>query len=176
MNLREEILQAKTKAAANKVCAWIGPSQERYDEVVKLFMADEMRLTQRAAWIVSTAAEPYPYLFEAHLELFIKQLLIPDLVVVKKRNILRILQFTDIPEEWQGYAADICFRFLGNVQEPIAVRAFAMTVVYNIGKKQPDLLPELRLMIEDMMPHGSSGIKARGRKILKEIDKIVGPK
>ena len=86
---------------------------------------------------------------------------------------MRIFNDVAIPEKWQGLAAERAFAFLGSADEPIAVRAFSMTVLFNIGKEQPDLLPELRLMIEDLLPYGSPGIKSRGRRTIQAIDKLL---
>lgn len=37
MNLRSEILAEHSKAQTNKIIQWIGSSQQRFDELMKLF-------------------------------------------------------------------------------------------------------------------------------------------
>jgi hypothetical protein len=79
------------------------------------------------------------------------------------------MQLADLPESLAGITADICFRYLRDHQEPIAVKAYAMTIIYNLSMKYPELGDELALTIEDMMPYGSPGIRNRGAKILKAL-------
>ena len=82
---------------------------------------------------------------------------------------MRALQYVDIPEKYQGKILDVCFRLLKSSDEPIAVKAFSMTVIFNLSKKYPDIIPELRATIKALMPNGSAGIKSRGNKVLKAI-------
>jgi len=79
------------------------------------------------------------------------------------------LQFADIPESLAGLTTDICFRLLQNHKEPIAVKAYAMTIIYNLSQQYPEISDELVLTIEDLLPFGSPGIKSRGMKIIKAI-------
>ena len=78
----------------------------------------------------------------------------------------------DIPDDLLGITADICFSFLNSCQEPVAIRAHSMTILYNIVKKYPELKEELKVSIEDQIPYGSAGIKNRGNKILKALEKL----
>ena len=64
----------------------------------------------------------------------------------------------------------ICFSFLQNPKEPIAVRVFSMTVLAQIAKKQPGLKKELTLMIEDQLPYAGPAFRSRARKVLWELN------
>ena len=88
------------------------------------------------------------------------------------RNIVRILEEVPVPEELEGALYDKCFKFLNDPDEPIAVRVFSMTVLFNIAKKHPEMLDELKQTIEMYMPHGSGGFKNRGGKIIAAIRKM----
>ena len=90
-----------------------------------------------------------------------------------KRNTVRLLQGVDLPEELMGRVVDICFKFLLDVKEPVAVRVFSMQVLYNICLKEPELADELRIVIEEFMPHGTAGFKSRGKRILKGLQKLL---
>ena len=48
-----------------------------------------------------------------------------------------------------------------------------MTVLYNLCKKEPDLANELRILIEEQMLYGTAGFKSRGKRILKELKKLL---
>ena len=90
----------------------------------------------------------------------------PDAI---NRNILRALQFVTLPEEHEGNILDVSFRLLNSPTEPVAVKAFSMTVIYNLTRKYPDIVPELKASIATLLPNGSMGIRSRGNKILKAI-------
>ena len=51
-----------------------------------------------------------------------------------------------------------------NIKEPVANKIFAMTVMYKIGAPYPELLSELKTIIETQMPYEKPGFKSRGRK------------
>ena len=75
------------------------------------------------------------------------------------RNILRLLQFVEIPKGYQGTVADLCFRFLRDRKVAVAIRAFSMTVLTHIARENPELETEIKLILEDQMPHGSAAFK-----------------
>lgn len=171
MDIKAALLQEHSKTQSLKIADYIGNSQERYDRLMELFLMEEYRVTQRAAWALQFATEAHPHLLDFHLRPVIENLQKPVHDAVK-RNTLRFLQFVDLPEDLLGLAADICFAFLDDPKEAIAIRVFAMTVCYNICLKEPELGNELRLIIEDHLPHGSAGFKSRGKKILKALKKV----
>jgi len=171
MNLREEILKEHSKAHTQYLAKTIGPDQDAFDQLIKLFLSNEYRVTQRAAWIVSHCTDNFPWLLDKHLKSIIENLQNPVHDAVK-RNTLRILQFKDIPEDLMGIAAEVSFQFLNSGREPIAIKAHSMTVLYNIVKKFPELKEELKISIEEQMPFGSAGFRSRGKKILAALEKI----
>lgn len=171
MNIREELLREHSKAQTLKIVHYINNDQQKFDELMYLFMNDVYRVTQRAAWVVSHCAEFHPSLVEKHLRPMLENLQNPVHVAVK-RNTVRVLQDIELPEELLGLAATICLDFLADPQEAIAVKAFSMQVVYNICLKEPDLAGELKLILEDLLPHASSGVKNRATKILKKLQKL----
>ena len=48
-----------------------------------------------------------------------------------------------------------------------------MTVLYNLSVNIPEIKNELKLLIEDLLPYGTAGIKSRGRKILAKLEKDI---
>ncbi len=169
MNLRDTILAEHSKKQMLKVVKHVGNNQQRFDELMKLFLASEYRVTQRAAWSVSYIATAHPNLIKKHLKKIIVNLKNPVHDAVK-RNTVRLLQFIDLPVSLHGITAAICFKFLNDMKEPIAVKVFSMTVLSNICKQHPELSNELRLSIEAQLPYGSAGFVSRAKKVLKGLD------
>lgn len=169
MNLEEEILKEHSKRNTVRLARWIGTDRRRFGELMGLFLKGEYRVTQRSAWIISQCADAHPGLILPYLDRMLDRMMEPGVHVAVKRNVVRLLQKIDIPRKLTGKVATICFDLLAAQQETVAVRCFSMTVLATIAQQEPDLKNEIRLMIEQQMPWGTAGIRARGRKILKEL-------
>lgn len=169
MDIRSEILKEHSKAQAKWISGFIGNNQSRFDELFNLFLNDEYRVTQRAGWVISHCADVRPHLIQPHLEALVNNLKKPKIHDAVMRNSLRILTEQDIPEHLQGPLLEICFDQLLSMKVPVAIKVHAMQVIYNISQNEPDLLNELKMVIEEQMPYGTAGFKSRGRKILKVI-------
>ncbi len=169
MNLLKEILHEHSRVLMLKIVTYVGSNPKRFGELVEIFLNGPYRVTQRAAWPLSNCVELHPELVNPHLNKLITFLGKADEHDSVKRNILRFLQFISIPKSLQGKSADLCFQFFRNSKEPVAIRVFAMTVLANLAKENPELKNEIIPMIEDQMPYGSAGFVSRGRKVLKEL-------
>lgn len=168
MKLWEEILKEHSRRQSEKIAAYIGDDEKRFAELMNLFLGNTYRVTQRAAWIVSICADRNPFLIEPFLSKMVNNLS-GDVHDAVKRNTLRIFQSIELPKKLWGKTADICFRFLMDAEEPIAVKVFAMTVAANICNHEPELKNELQLVIEDQLENASAGFKSRAKRILKKI-------
>jgi len=167
MNIKTALLQDYSKAQAQRIAAYIGSDPERFKLLMLLFLNGEYRVTQRAALVLRFCTENHPALAEPYMDELISNLERP-LPAAVKRNTVRYLQQACIPAHLQGRLADICFNYLTGA-EPIAVKAFAITVLANLAKTEPDLANELKIIIQDQMPHASPGFLARARKVLREL-------
>jgi hypothetical protein len=52
----------------------------------------------------------------------------------------------------------------------VAPQAFAITVLANIARTEPDLLKEFHVLVRHMLPYGTPAFRARARKIFKDLD------
>ncbi|MEJ7739002.1 MAG: hypothetical protein WKF97_16375 [Chitinophagaceae bacterium] len=167
MQLREEILKEHSKAQCTKIVEWIGDSQERFDQLFNLFLTDEYRVVQRAAWPLSYCSIAHSSLIYKHFGKLIRNLHKPSIHPAVKRNTIRLMQDLKIPEKYHGELMDICFTYIASTDEAVAVKAFALTVLQNLAKLYPDILPEIKLVIEDRWDHETPAFKSRAKKILK---------
>ncbi len=171
MNLLKSILKEHSRAMTHQIVDYIGSSPARFRELVNLFLAGPYRVTQRAAWPLSYCVRNHPDLIKPHLKKVLDHLKKTGIHDAVKRNTVRLLQDIKIPKSLQGRAADVCFEYLSNPKEPIAIRVFSMTVLANIAKENPELKNEIIPIIEDQLPYGSAGFRSRGMKVLKELKK-----
>ena len=171
MNIKEELLKEHSKNQTSKIVRYIGNDKTLFKELMELFFKEEYRVVQRAAWVVSCCGIKYPELIEPYFKKMLDKLKEPNIHNAVKRNIVKVWEEIEIPDELSGEVYDICFGYLQSLQEPIAVKAFSMTVLEKICLTYPELKNELKQTIEDMLPFGSAGIRARGKKILKHLSK-----
>lgn len=169
MNLREEILKEHSKEQCLKIVQWIRNSQERFDELFHLFLTGDYRVTQRAAWPLSYCVETHPELIKKNFSKLINNLRQPNLHNAIKRNTIRLLQYVDIPKKLQGQVMNICFGYVASPKEAVAVKAFSLTVLGNLAKLYPEILPEIKLLIEVQLPTQTAAFKSKAKHFLTEI-------
>ncbi len=170
-NLREQILKEHSKAQCSTIVNWVGVNQQRFDELFTLFLNDECRVVQRAAWPVSNCAIAHPNFIDRHWGSLIKKLQQPNLHNAVKRNSIRLLQDIAIPKKYQGQIMDICFKYVESPSEAVAVKAFSLTVLGNLAKQYPEIIPEIKLLIEEQMGRQTAAFKSRAKMFLKKVKK-----
>jgi hypothetical protein len=167
MELRAAILKEHSKAQCTKIVAWVGSSQTRFNTLFYLFLNDEYRVVQRAAWPVSYCVIAHPKFIQTHFASLIKNLQKPNLHNAIKRNSIRLLAHIDIPEKYQGTILDICFKYVESPTEAVAVIAFSLTVLGNLAKQHPEIIPEIKLLIAAQLPNQTAAFKSRAKQLLK---------
>ena len=172
MDIRAALLEEHSKEQTLKIVEFIGEDQDKLKLLMNLFLDDEYRVTQRAAWVVGHYFDKHLSFMEPYIDPMFDKIKDPKNHIAVRRNVLRLFQEIDLPEHIEGEIFELCYGFLVDAKEPIAVRVFSMGILFNIVKKIPELGEELKLAIEDHLPHGSSGFKSRGKKILKAIAKM----
>jgi hypothetical protein len=171
MVLRNQILKEHTKENCKAIVEWVGNDVSRFDELFNLFLNDEYRITQRAAWPMSYCAIANPELMKNKFEKLIENLRKPHLHDSIKRNTVRLLQSIVIPEEQEGAIMELCFNYVESPTEAVAIKAFSLTILGNLAKKYPEIIPEIKLLIHDQMFHQTAAFQGRAKKLLKEFDR-----
>ena len=169
MNLRKTILTEHSKANCNKIIKWVGENQLRFDELFYLFLNDEYRVVQRAAWPLSYIVIAHPRLIQKHFNKLLKNLHKPGIHDSVKRNTLRLLQEISIPGRFHGDVMNTCFDYIILPTEKPAIKAFSLTVLENLSKQYPDIKQELKTVIEDRWDFETAAFHSRAKKILKRL-------
>jgi len=58
---------------------------------------------------------------------------------------------------------DRCFRFIADLQEKPAIKAFALTVLHNLSQHYPEIVPEIKAIIADRLDYETPAFKARAK-------------
>ena len=63
---------------------------------------------------------------------------------------------------------DACFRYISVPGEAIAVKAFAFRVLENLSEIYPEIVPEIKLLIEENYKRETPAFKTRARIFLEK--------
>jgi hypothetical protein len=173
MEIEAELLKEHSRRQADRIVAWIGADAKRLKKLMDLFLEGEYLVTQRSAMAVGIFAERHPALVAPYLGRMLALMEEPGVHVAVRRCVVRILRDVHIPAGQLARVANLCFGYIASGDSPVAVKAFAMTVLARIARSKPDLGRELRLVIEQQLPYGSSGFRSCAARILREL--AAGP-
>jgi hypothetical protein len=150
-----------------QIAHYVGEDPDRFRELMRAFIEGPYRITQRAIHPVELCVKKKSQLIHPHLPELIKILYRKESDPSLVRNILRTLQFVDIPSRYQGKLFEKCMQLMSAPESPIAIKVFSMTVAANISSNLPELKNELSILISQRLPYESAGFISRGNKILK---------
>ena len=102
MDIRKALLQEQSKNQINKVVDYVGDNPARFKVLIDVFLSGPYRVTQRAARPMSYCVEHNPHLIRPHLRTILNYLKTPGISDAVKRNVIRLLQFVDIPKSLHG--------------------------------------------------------------------------
>lgn len=170
MNLQQELLREHSKSQVNKIIEWIGDDEERFTELLRLFLKGDYRTTQRAAWPLGWLGELHPEWLIPWTSKLIEKLRKQEHPAVA-RNILRVWSKTELPEEVHGEIANSCFLLVCDRKQPVAIRAYAMQVLGQLCNMHPELWQELRPIIEADIHEEKPAFVSVGRKLLKRFNR-----
>ena len=166
MDIRAALLAEHSKRQTAKIVDYIGDDPARFKGLMNNFLGDTYRVSQRAAWAVSNCIELHPELVKPYYSRLLSQLERDDSHVAVRRNVVRLLQFVEVPDRYQGRVFDACYKLFADVRQPVAVRVFSMTVAARIANGKPELLDELRLIAKDHPEAATAGFCSRARRVL----------
>ena len=167
------LMQHLSRRHMEYVAHCIGNNEEEFEQLMAIVLQGEEPVVQRAAWAMDACLEMYPELLSPYVETLIDAL--PGFSNNGvKRQVVKALAECDIPEKLEGQLADLCFHWLQSSAMPVAIKVHCMQILANITVRHPDLAVELQTVINEQIPRNSAGFASRGRKILTQMNVLVG--
>ena len=166
MHLEKLLAEEHSKQQCDRIVQYIGRDKERFAELMRLFFKGEYRITQRAAWPLSYVVRLYPEMIGPYFKPLLDNLDKKGIHVAVVRNTIRLLQDVEIPRKYHGRVMSRCFEYVALPETPIAVKAFSLTVLETLSKTYPDILPELKLLIEGQWDQAPPAFRVRARRIM----------
>jgi hypothetical protein len=141
------------------------------DDVVNLALSNEQPHARFACWILTHYLDECDKnALNEYVDRAIDFLPYPK-HTGQKREILRWLTICKIKTEKLGQLLDFCLEVLPDNSLPIAVKIHAMTIIDNIAKKEPEIIPEFAAIITDMLPYTTVGGDNKINKLLAKYKK-----
>jgi hypothetical protein len=168
MNIREKLAEGHSKTITAEIVDYVGQNEVRFKELLSCVLCDNMRLSHRASWALGDVSLRYPTLYNQHHRVLLDALKTKQNHNAIRRNIVRIYQFAEIPEEYEAELYDICLNFVADAEEMTAVKAFGMRVCERVIERYPEMKNEMLEIIKSNQAQWSSGLKNRGKKFLEK--------
>ena len=151
MDIYEKLLEVQSNKDRIKIAKFIGKDPSKFNEAVMLILIGDDRFVIRAFLTLNRVLDKYPNLILPHVDIMVARIEQEGAHVAYKRNVMRFLQYIDIPEHQKGRVLDLAMLYLIDPKEAIAVKVFSMQVALNLSLDYPNLLNELKLIIQDMI-------------------------
>ncbi|WEK34774.1 MAG: hypothetical protein P0Y53_19990 [Candidatus Pseudobacter hemicellulosilyticus] len=171
MDLRQTLLLPHSVDRRNQVISYVGKDPVRFKALASLFFSREQAIASKAGWAMGYIVQESPELLNPWFRQLIKLLEDPKAEEALHRHSVRMLQHVSIPERYHGQVMNTCFNWIADIQAPVAVKAFSLTVLHQLSQQYPDIRPELALIIRERWDQETAAFRSRGKKILKAIDK-----
>jgi hypothetical protein len=168
-HLERLLAEEHSKKQCDRIVKYIGKDKLRFAELMRLFFKGEYRITQRAAWPLGNIVRLHPGLITPYFKALLDNLDKKGLHVAVVRNTIRLLQDVEIPRKFHGRVMNKCFEYVAAPGTPVAVKAFALTVLSHLSLVYPEICDEVRLLIDDQWQQATPAFRSRARKVLKEM-------
>jgi hypothetical protein len=148
--------------------------QNRHEKLLVSYAFSENQiLSNRAIWVIAHCNEIDYSRIEPFYVPIIELLKRENLKDGEVRNILRLFQNQSVPTGHETFLLDYCFKLLREPTNTIAIRAFSITIIFNISKSYPELLNELSLLLNDIIANENSpGLLSRAKNTLRKINAV----
>lgn len=174
MDIRAQLLKGNSRTNAEAVALHVGTDPERFRELMRYMLDDDIRTGQLASQSVAIVCDNHPDLAKPFLKRLLNTLSEPVHEAVQ-RNSIRVMQTCTLPKALHGRITDTMFTVVANPERSIAQRAFAITVAGRMVKNYPELRGEFRLLLENVLRvDPGPAIRSRATKALKAITKKDG--
>ena len=168
-NLKEQLSGTLCKNFAEEFAYRILDNPESFPELYALTFNDNPKTAWRAMWVCEKVSYWFPEWFmDKRPELIQRTILCTN--HGSKRCLLNILLYLPIEEPISVEFLNFCLDRMLSPQEPIAIQAQCIKMAYELCKKEPELLPEFKYILENAEPeYYSKGIQTVIRNTLKQL-------
>lgn len=153
------------------ILAEVTRHKDIFNALIDHILDEDQAFNIGAPWVLSYAGVRKPDWFWERFNDLVEHLT-PNTHQAVFRAISRVLKFISIPEDQVAPVINICMFWIEDPKQSIAVKAFSLHTMSKLIYQVPEICPELRFLIESILPYASSGLKNAGNKVLQKIEKL----
>jgi hypothetical protein len=172
--LLDSLLPDTSRLTADIAVEFIIEHPRVFRDFLDASMIQEYPLSMRASRVIYLVAREKPHLIKP----YIKEILdtfpgLHDQSVI--RNLLHIFDnFIDIlPEKQLGQLLSLCFSYVEDLHQAIAVRTYSLKLLYLISQQLPGIKPELVAIINFHLPESPNAFKSQAKQIIRKLNKEI---
>ncbi len=154
-----------SKATTDRIVAWVGAERAHFAELVAIVLGPDALLAQRAAWPMNYCVEHHPQLLRPHAAALVALLGRRSDHPALRRNVFRMLSLTSVPAGLETEVFSAALDALGADDEPVAVKAYAMTLLAELAPLFPGSEGEIRALVCEQLPRQSAAFRSRARHL-----------
>jgi len=136
MDLKQHLKGRNLKWNWDSISEYCVKNPKSIDQIIKYCIDDEIILQQNAGAVLGKIVDIDRTILTEHFKSMLDNLDLNPHDAVKRAS-MRVWQYAEIPEDLEGEIFDVDRRYVSDHNEPIAVRAFTMTVARNIFHLYP---------------------------------------
>lgn len=163
------------RAVADLAVAALEENSEAFPDVLGLCFLEKYPLSMRASRVVQLYCEKYPESIYPYLEQTIEKVLKSKIDGVKRNFVKIFAEFIDLSRiEDPGLLLNACFGWLQDPGEKPALRIHAMALIQKLGRREPEILNELRATLEMIDEDSEISIRNCAGKMLRKPSRESG--
>jgi len=170
-NFKALLEMDSSRAVADLVVSAIGNNPEHFKTVLDLCFNETYPVAMRAARAIELCCEENPILIEPYLDEIIDKIQTSKIDGVK-RGLLKVVRDVDDIRKIKniGLLTKLCFDWMSDKREAIAVRHYCTGILLRIVEIEPDLKNELIAVLEnEIQLSDSTAFKKRTTKMIKKL-------
>lgn len=174
MDLKKEIEAEHSRRQAERIADWVEEDPVRLHLLWEQVREGKPPVPQRGSYAMTVLHDRNKTTWAAFVPEFVLHLEKGGYHDAVYRNLFRTLADLPLPEDEdsQGVLLEVSFDQLNAAETAIAIKVFAMDVLYNLCLAWPDLKNELAAAIKIQLPYGSTGFCNHANKVLKKLEKL----
>lgn len=156
MNINQALLSPDYRALFDDIADEVYRHPEKIPDLLQCTPDEKLKFPRHLSHILAVVAERDFEKVKPYREDLIEYMFQHDKLEAVVRNILRIVKEKSVPDTYHGRMTDFSFRKLSPFPTPVAIKVYCMIILLRLCSNELELLRELKLIIEEYMPHGSA--------------------
>lgn len=151
---------------------YIFDNPQLFPEILSYALNSKKKNHYKACWILELVLEEKPHLLVPFLSVFCENLpkiTNPSALRSLSKICLLLTRIISLTENQEQKITESCLDWLIMENGKVATKAYSIRALFELGKKNNWIYPELRKILEDDYTKNSAAYKAVAREILKKI-------